>query len=80
MVCSSGPYRIVRHPGYSAAIAGALSYPCILGSWWGFVPVALLVLLFVARTALEDETLKAELPGYREYASQTRQRLIPFVW
>jgi protein-S-isoprenylcysteine O-methyltransferase Ste14 len=79
-VCSSGPYRIVRHPGYSAGVIGSLSYPCILGSWWTFAPVGLLVLLFVARTALEDETLKAELPGYREYATQTRHRLMPFVW
>lgn len=79
-VCSSGPYRIVRHPGYSAAIVGSLGYPCILGSWWTFVPVGLLVLLFVARTALEDETLKGELPGYREYAARTPHRLIPLVW
>jgi protein-S-isoprenylcysteine O-methyltransferase Ste14 len=79
-VCSAGPYRIVRHPGYSAAIVGSLSYPCILGSWWGLVPVGLLAVLFVIRTALEDGTLKVELPGYREYASQTRHRLLPLIW
>jgi protein-S-isoprenylcysteine O-methyltransferase Ste14 len=39
-----------------------------------------MVLLFIARTALEDGTLKEELPGYREYATRTRRRLIPFVW
>ena len=39
-----------------------------------------LVLLFIARTALEDETLGAELPGYREYATRTRYRRMPFVW
>jgi protein-S-isoprenylcysteine O-methyltransferase Ste14 len=79
-VCSSGPYRIVRHPGYTAGVAGSLSYPCILGSWWAFVPVGVLVLLFIARTALEDLTLRRELPGYREYAAHTRERLVPFVW
>jgi protein-S-isoprenylcysteine O-methyltransferase Ste14 len=79
-VCSSGPYRFVRHPGYAAAITGALAYPCILGSWWAFLPVGLLVVLFIVRTALEDETLKAELPGYREYASRTRHRLMPPLW
>jgi hypothetical protein len=32
------------------------------------------------RTALEDKTLHEELSGYREYAQQTRYRLIPGVW
>jgi protein-S-isoprenylcysteine O-methyltransferase Ste14 len=79
-VCDSGPYRLVRHPGYAAAILGAPGYPLILGSWWGLAPVAALMALFVARTALEDRALSAELPGYREYAQSTRYRLIPGVW
>jgi protein-S-isoprenylcysteine O-methyltransferase Ste14 len=79
-VCSSGPYRVVRHPGYTAGVVGSLSYPLILGSWWGLVPVGLLVLLFVVRTALEDRTLREELPGYREYAAVTKHRLIPLLW
>jgi len=70
----------VRHPGYAAAILGAPGYPLILGSWWGLVPVAALMALFVVRTALEDRTLLAELPGYREYAHPTRYRLLPMVW
>jgi protein-S-isoprenylcysteine O-methyltransferase Ste14 len=32
------------------------------------------------RTALEDHTLDAELPGYPEYASQVRHRLVPGLW
>jgi protein-S-isoprenylcysteine O-methyltransferase Ste14 len=38
------------------------------------------VLLSVVRTALEDRTLLEELPGYAEYAQQTRYRLLPGVW
>jgi len=34
----------------------------------------------ITRTALEDRTLQEELPGYREYAGQTRYRLLPLVW
>ncbi|NLU41358.1 MAG: isoprenylcysteine carboxyl methyltransferase, partial [Firmicutes bacterium] len=29
---------------------------------------------------LEDRTLQAELPGYREYAERVRYRLIPWIW
>ncbi len=79
-VCSAGPYRIVRHPGYTAAVVGAVGYVWILGSRWALVPAGLMVLLFVVRTCLEDATLKQELPGYREYAARTTRRLIPFVW
>jgi protein-S-isoprenylcysteine O-methyltransferase Ste14 len=79
-VVSSGPYRIVRHPGYLAAIVGTATAPLILGSLWALAPVAAAALLFTVRTALEDRTLREELPGYREYASRTRHRLLPGVW
>jgi protein-S-isoprenylcysteine O-methyltransferase Ste14 len=77
---TTGPYRFVRHPGYSAAILGALATPLVLGSAWAFVPVALLVLLFAVRALLEDRTLRSRLPGYEAYARRTRFRLVPFVW
>lgn len=77
---TSGPYRFVRHPGYVATILGGLAAPLLLGSAWMFVPTAGIVLLFVVRTALEDATLRRELPGYREYSEETRHRLLPGVW
>jgi protein-S-isoprenylcysteine O-methyltransferase Ste14 len=40
----------------------------------------LIALLMVIRTALEDRTLQAELPGYAEYAQGVRYRLLPSVW
>jgi protein-S-isoprenylcysteine O-methyltransferase Ste14 len=79
-VVASGPYSWIRHPGYSALVLSTLAYPLILGSWWAFLPAALLALVVVVRTALEDRTLRAELPGYGEYATDTRYRLIPLVW
>ncbi|UCH51943.1 MAG: isoprenylcysteine carboxylmethyltransferase family protein [Chloroflexota bacterium] len=79
-VCTSGPYRIMRHPGYAGLIFSILAYPLILGSWWGFVPSGMLAIIIVIRTALEDRTLQNELPGYKEYARQVKYRLIPLVW
>lgn len=34
----------------------------------------------MVRTILEDRTLQAELPGYKEYAERVRFRLLPGVW
>jgi len=77
---TSGPYRYVRHPMYAMIL---LMYPGIallLGSWWALIPAAVIAIVFVIRTALEDQTLQAELPGYAEYAQRTRYRLVPGVW
>ena len=79
-VIESGPYKFVRHPGYAGLALSLFAAPLILGSWWGLVPGGLLVLVVITRTALEDRTLQKELTGYREYAEQTRYRLLPLVW
>ena len=79
-VCSSGPYRFVRHPGY---VGFGLQIPAtalLLGSLWT-VPVGIaVVVLMVIRTSLEDRFLQANLPGYAEYAQRVRYRLIPGLW
>jgi protein-S-isoprenylcysteine O-methyltransferase Ste14 len=79
-VCTSGPYRLARHPGYLGAIIQSLSLPLLLGSWWAFLPAGLAVLLLLARTALEDRTLHHELPGYDQYAARVRYCLLPGLW
>ena len=80
-VIDSGPYRIVRHPGYVAAILGfILSTPLLLGSWWALIPAVGAVGCLVVRTILEDRTLRKELPGYDDYTRRVRWRLIPGLW
>ncbi len=79
-VISTGPYRYVRHPAYVGMILVVLGAPIMLSSWWALIPGTLSALLVIVRTALEDRTLQAELPGYVEYAQQTRYRLVPGVW
>ena len=79
-VVSSGPYRLIRHPGYAGGLLGYVLIPVLLDSLWAFIPAGLLAAVMVVRTALEDRTLQAELPGYAAYAQKTRCRLIPGVW
>ncbi len=79
-VVDAGPYAYVRHPGYVGFAAWMLSTPLMLGSAWAFVPALLAVIGFAIRTALEDRTLQAELPGYADYAARVRFRLVPGVW
>jgi protein-S-isoprenylcysteine O-methyltransferase Ste14 len=79
-VATEGPYRFVRHPGYSGAILSQLSTPFLLGSIWAMIPSVASAGLYVLRTRLEDNTLIKELPGYLEYTRVTRFRLLPGIW
>lgn len=79
-VITTGPYSYVRHPMYLGVIVLVFSSSLALGSLWGFVPGALIGLLYVIRTILEDRMLKEELDGYEEYAMRVKYRLIPGIW
>lgn len=77
---TAGPYRYVRHPGYVGVILQFIAIPLSLGTSAAWVPALLGAVLYVVRTALEDRTLRAELPGYEAYAERVRWRLLPGVW
>jgi protein-S-isoprenylcysteine O-methyltransferase Ste14 len=79
-VIDAGPYAYMRHPGYVGFAGWMLSTPLLLTSTRAFIPALISIVLLVIRTALEDRTLHAELPGYAEYASRVRFRLIPGIW
>jgi protein-S-isoprenylcysteine O-methyltransferase Ste14 len=79
-VIDTGPYAIVRHPGYVSAFLLFTGMPLALGSLWALIPAVLLGLLLVLRTIWEDQTLQNELPGYKDYAQRVRFRLLLGVW
>ncbi len=79
-VCTTGPYKFVRHPMYVGVILFILCFPLSLGSLYSFIPASLIIVLFIIRTSLEDKTLQKELPGYKDYAQKVRYRLFPGVW
>ncbi len=76
---TTGPYRFIRHPIYTAA--------CLLG--WGpivvhrsLVSVALGILLFLGalmRMICEEHLVKQKYPEYVGYAKLTK-RMLPYVF
>jgi len=76
----TGPYAIVRHPMYAAAVLYLVGMPLLLGSWYGLRIVPLMVAGIAPRAVFEERLLKRELPGYADYMTRVRYRLIPGVW
>ncbi|MCX5725798.1 MAG: isoprenylcysteine carboxylmethyltransferase family protein [Candidatus Saganbacteria bacterium] len=79
-VVSTGPYAIVRHPGYLGMIFLYFSFPLVIGSLYALFVSLFVALLLVARTALEDKTLQEELEGYVDYTKKVKYRLMPGIW
>lgn len=80
-VISTGPYGLVRHPMYAAALVMMAGIPIALGSWWGLLALAAMMPALIWRMLDEERFLAAELPGYAEYKQQkVRYRLIPHLW
>jgi protein-S-isoprenylcysteine O-methyltransferase Ste14 len=80
VVCDTGLYKVVRHPGYLGMIITLIGLPLITTSFWSAIPTLIAIILLVIRTSLEDKTLRNELDGYIEYTRKTRNKLIPLIW
>jgi protein-S-isoprenylcysteine O-methyltransferase Ste14 len=79
-VVDTGPYAIVRHPGYVTGALLALSMPLMLASWWALLPALVAVAALAVRTPFEERTLHDGLPGYTEYTQRVKYRWVPGVW
>lgn len=77
---STGLYGVVRHPMYLGALVMMVGMPPALDSLWGLLVVAVALPVLAARILDEEKMLRQELPGYPEYASRVRKRLVPGVW
>jgi len=79
-VISTGPYAIVRHPMYSAALIMSLGIILALGSWVGLLSLVPGILVVVWRLVDEEEFLHKDLPGYTGYTRKVRWRVIPGIF
>jgi protein-S-isoprenylcysteine O-methyltransferase Ste14 len=79
-VISTGPYAIVRHPMYASGMLYILGTPLALGSYWGLVPLAVMLPFLIWRLFDEERLLSEQLAGYTDYQQKVRHRLLPGVW
>jgi len=79
-VITSGPYRLVRHPSYSAGMMMFIGIGLALGSWFSF---ALLTIATIAtysyRVAVEERVLLETIgEPYGKYMKE-RKRFLPYI-
>ena len=79
-LCDSGPYRLVRHPGYAGNVLAQYGIVLALASPWVLIPATAALVVSVLRIKFEDSALQGELTGYAEYAGRVRYRLIPGLY
>jgi protein-S-isoprenylcysteine O-methyltransferase Ste14 len=80
VLVDTGLYGRIRHPMYTGTLlflAGIAlwlqSFASVLTLSIGFAPI-------IARIFVEERALRETLPGYVEYMSRVRYRLVPYVW
>jgi len=79
-VIDTGPYSLVRHPMYSSALLYLAGTPLALGSYWGLLPIAVVIPCLIWRLFDEENMLTRELAGYGEYMTRVKYRLLPGLW
>jgi protein-S-isoprenylcysteine O-methyltransferase Ste14 len=77
---TGGPYALVRHPMYTAALCIALGLACLtlsLACLGAFILYLLLILLLIP---VEEESLLRAYGGQYEAYQRNVRKLVPFVF
>jgi protein-S-isoprenylcysteine O-methyltransferase Ste14 len=75
-ICSSGPYRLVRHPIYFGYIMLHVGFFLLNPSLWNLAIFGLLYSIKIPRILIEEDLLGRD-PDYRQYMDKVRYRLLP---
>ena len=76
----AGLYGLVRHPFYTGFILFCIGMALWLQSYATLIVGLLPLTALIGRIYAEEKILQETLPGYREYMSRTRNRIIPFIY
>lgn len=80
VLIDTGLYARVRHPFYLGILLFFMGLALWLGSYASALGLLLPFAFLAVRIKVEETTLGATLPGYADYTTRVRYRLIPFVW
>ena len=76
----TGLYGLIRHPFYAGFVLFCAGTALWLQSYAALIVGLLPITALIGRIYVEEAVLQDTLPGYGEYMSRTRYRIIPFIW
>jgi protein-S-isoprenylcysteine O-methyltransferase Ste14 len=75
----TGPYNIVRHPIYTGILVAFAGSALVIGEFWAFLAIFILLVAFFAKIRLEERVLLEEFgESYIRYKKEVKA-LIPFL-
>lgn len=80
-IVTKGPYRLIRHPSYTAVLISMFGVGLALGNWLSILcAVGLTFLGLYKRLMIEEDFLRHHFGDeYKRYMQRTK-RLLPFIW
>lgn len=75
---TSGPYRLIRHPMYTAVLLGGAALAGVAGHAWAGLAWAALAGVLWAKASLEEAWLREHYPPYVAYYKVSK-RFIPWL-
>jgi protein-S-isoprenylcysteine O-methyltransferase Ste14 len=80
-IIKTGPYALVRHPGYFGAFLTYASTALFLKAWFSFIPsIIILLFAFLRRIHHEEKELSLNLGSQYDSYRKSVKRLIPGIW
>jgi protein-S-isoprenylcysteine O-methyltransferase Ste14 len=76
----NGPYRLVRHPMYTAALSISLGLACLIQSWAFFCVFCIYVVLILLLIPSEEVGLRTAYGARYVAYEQEAKKLIPFAY
>lgn len=77
----NGPYRFVRHPGYSGWIISCISTMLFTQNFLSFIAIIIPCLIIPHYMPKEEEMMKQEYDKkWVKYCKETKYRLFPFLY
>ncbi|CAO3628125.1 unnamed protein product [Cunninghamella blakesleeana] len=80
-ICTDGPYKVIRHPGYLAFIIAWIGFSLATGNWIVCITISLMALYaYIRRINAEEQMLLDHFSvDYQQYMNESF-RIIPFVF
>ncbi len=75
-----GPYRLIRHPMYTAALSISFGLACLIQSWAFFCVFCIYLVLILPLIPMEEDGLRKAYGEQYVLYQQKARKLIPFVY